>query len=290
MTGDLNVTWIHGSPGCAAHTDPPIQEHRFDANTFILRQGKCSDPRRSFEAPFMYLLIGTRQALLLDAGASESPAVFPLAATVGRLLRDHASDRGAARPLPLIVAHSHGHGDHLAGDNQFHTFPDVTIVPPDVAGVKAFFGLPQWPEGAATFDLGDRILDIMATPGHEETHIVLFDRKTGLLLTGDTVYPGLLVVNDWAAYRRSIARLKAFSQTRPVSFVLGAHIEMTNRPGHWFGLGVPYQPGEHVLQLEPYHLVELHDALQIIGPRPRTDRHADFIIFPSDQPLPSLHP
>jgi hypothetical protein len=65
---------------------------------------------------------------------------------------------------------------------------------------------------------------------------------------------------------------------------------MTNRPGRWFGLGTLFQPGEHVLQLETRHLSELHNALQAIGSHPRTDRHADFIIFPGDRPLPPLQP
>jgi hypothetical protein len=63
--GNLNVTWIHGSPNCATTVDPPIQVHRFDDDTFILRQSKCSEPGTpatpgsSFEAPFMYLLVGS---------------------------------------------------------------------------------------------------------------------------------------------------------------------------------------------------------------------------------------
>ncbi len=288
MAGDLNVTWIHGSPNCVGSTEPPIQVHRFDGDTYILRQGKCSDPGRSFEAPFMYLLIGTTRALLLDAGASSSSAIFPLAKTVGDLLRNHATAAGG-QAVPLVVAHSHGHPDHLAGDAQFLGRPDTTIVPRDVADVKALFALSRWPEGAAAFDLGDRVLDILAIPGHEEAHIAVFDRNTGLLLTGDTVYPGLLVANDWDAYRSSIARLRAFSSTRTISFLLGAHIEMTNEPGRWFGLDAPYQPDEHVLQLEPRYLIELDDALQAIGGQPRTDRHADFIIHPGWLPPPP-HP
>src|SRR3954452_14257223 len=103
MPGDLNVTWIHGAANCAHATDPPIQVHRFDADTFILRQSKCSEPGTaaqvgpSFEAPFLYLLVGTSRALLLDSGASHSPILFPLAATVKELLRDHATALG--RPV-----------------------------------------------------------------------------------------------------------------------------------------------------------------------------------------------
>jgi glyoxylase-like metal-dependent hydrolase (beta-lactamase superfamily II) len=295
MAGDLNVTWIHGAPDCSQTTDPPLQVHRYDADTFILRQSKCSepgtpaDPGPSFEAPFLYLLVGKTRALLLDTGASSSPTIFPLAVTVRRLLAEHASAAGTS-PVPLVAAHTHSHGDHCAGDGQFHGAADTTVVPLGVAGVRAFFGLPQWPEGRAEFDLGGRVLDVLPIPGHEPSHVALYDRATGLLLTGDTLYPGLLVVNDWAAYVASAARLKTFAATHPVTFVLGGHVEMTNQPGHWFGLGTLFQPGEHVLQLGPQHLDEWAAAVQRLANHPQTDRHGDFIIWPSDRPMPALHP
>jgi hydroxyacylglutathione hydrolase len=92
VAGDLAVTWIHGAPDCAASPGPPLQVHRYDPDTFILRQSKCSEPGTlaapgpSFEAPFLYLLVGRDRALLLDTGASRSPTVFPLATTVDRVL------------------------------------------------------------------------------------------------------------------------------------------------------------------------------------------------------------
>jgi hypothetical protein len=42
-----------------------------------------------------------------------------------------------------------------------------------------------------------------------------------------------------------------------------------------------------VLQLTPSHLKELNTALQAMGANPRTDRHADFIIYPGGE-LPAL--
>jgi hypothetical protein len=65
---------------------------------------------------------------------------------------------------------------------------------------------------------------------------------------------------------------------------------MTNRPGEWFGLTQKFHPDEHVLELEPRLLVELHDALQAMGATPRVERHDDFIIYPRGRPLPPLKP
>jgi glyoxylase-like metal-dependent hydrolase (beta-lactamase superfamily II) len=295
MAGDLNVIWIHGSTDCGHTTDPPIQVHRFDSDTFILRQSKCSEPGTpaslgpSFEAPFLYLLFGDSKCLLLDSGASRSPAVFPIASTIDALLTSHAAAAGKPR-VPLVVAHSHSHKDHVEGDTQLRALPDTTVVPLGVAGVQTFFGIARWPKDAATFDLGGRMLDILPIPGHEESHIAVYDRRTGSLLTGDTLYPGLLVVDNWAAYGRSAQRLGAFARANTVALVLGAHIEMTNRPGSWFGLGALFQPGEHVLQLESRHLDEWVSAVAALGSHPHVDRHDDFIIFPDTEPFPSLDP
>lgn len=287
MAGHMNVIWIHGSQGCMASIDPPLQVHQLDANTFVLRQGKCSAPEESFEAPFLYLLFGEDRALLLDTGASQQVADCPVGPTVRGIIDRWLVHRGRER-LPLVVAHSHSHDDHAAGDAQFAEDVDTTIVPLGVAGVAQFFGI-DWPDQQVTFDLGERTLDVIPLPGHEPSHVALYDRQAGLLLTGDSLYPGLLVVNDWNAYRASIARLRSFAESREVRFILGGHIEMTAEAGRWFGLGVPFQPGEHVLQLEARHLAELDDALQAM-PQPRVDRHADFIIYPRGQPLPSLAP
>src|SRR3954447_25212620 len=117
MAGNLNVNWIHGSVNCATTFDPAIQVHKFDGHTFILRQSKCSepgtlaDPGPSFEAPFMYLLIGKTRALLLDTGASRNAILFPLSAMVFQILQDHATAFSTSR-VPLLIAHSHSHGDH----------------------------------------------------------------------------------------------------------------------------------------------------------------------------------
>lgn len=295
MPGNLNITWIHGAKDCSLSTDPPIQVHRFDADTFILRQSKCSEPGTpaspgpSFEAPFLYLLFGDSKCLLLDSGASRSPVVFPIAKVIDSLRASHAAELGKPA-VPLVVAHSHSHGDHVEGDDQLRALSHTTVVPLGVAGVKGFFGITHWPADAATFDLGGRVLDILPIPGHEASHIAVYDRHTGLLLSGDTLYPGLLVVNDWAAYFRSAASLGAFGLANPISFVLGGHVEMTDRPGHWFGLGTLFQPNEHVLQMEAQHLTEWSKAVAALGQHPRTDRHDDFIIFPATDGLPSLAP
>ena len=54
--------------------------------------------------------------------------------------------------------------------------------------------------------------------------------RTGILLTGDSVYPGRLYVTDFAAFRSSIHRLADFASSRPIGHVPGNHMEQTRTP------------------------------------------------------------
>jgi glyoxylase-like metal-dependent hydrolase (beta-lactamase superfamily II) len=175
MASSLDVEWIHGSPGCVNNTDPPIQVHRFDPDTFILRQSKCVEPQTSFEAPFMYMLFGDARVMLLDSGATPSPRLFPIGATVRRIINDWLAERGR-QSIPLLVCHSHAHEDHAQGDDQLRRQEAVEIVPPTLAGMQQFFGFSSWPEQLAMLDLGNRTLDVIPVPGHEEAHIAFYDR------------------------------------------------------------------------------------------------------------------
>jgi glyoxylase-like metal-dependent hydrolase (beta-lactamase superfamily II) len=75
------------------------------------------------------------------------------------------------------------------------------------------------------FDLGGRILEVIATPGHTPDAISLLDRAKGLLLTGDTYYPGPIWLfrpeTDLDAYAASIRRLAALAPQ--VKVIMGAH-------------------------------------------------------------------
>jgi hydroxyacylglutathione hydrolase len=105
----------------------------------------------------------------------------------------------------------------------------------------------------------------LPTPGHQEEAISVYDPRTKWLLTGDTFYPGYLYVKNWDDYKYSIARLVAFSKTREVQAVLGAHIEMQEAPGEFYPIGTLYQPHEARLALTPQDLAMLDSALQDAG-------------------------
>jgi hydroxyacylglutathione hydrolase len=274
-TADLvAVRWIHGAPDCAQSADPPLQVVAADDDTFVLRQSKCVN----FEAPFLYLLLGTEMGLLHDTGATADADLFPIRRTVEDLI--------AGRSLRIVVTHSHGHGDHRAGDAQFTDLPPGSVAPTGKEGVAEFFGIEDWPRGEATLDLGDRPVDVLPTPGHLGDHIALFDRTRGFLLSGDTLLPGTLTVRDWGAYRESTARLARFAREteasgRPIRAILGAHIEMSTK-GELYELGTTYQPDEAPLPLSVDHLFALEAILEEAGETPRSIPGDRFVVQPTD--------
>ncbi len=266
----LFAPWIDGTSAA----EPQMQIQAYDSDTYVIRQSI----RTNFEGPFLYLLFGKNQVLLLDTGAGG----LQIRPTIDRLIEDWRVVHGLHKAPPLIVAHSHGHGDHHMGDAEFAGRPDTVVVGLAPADVAAAFKIGDWPHDIAKYDLGGRVLDIIPTPGHQPAHIMVFDENTRLLLSGDTLYPGRLYVptDQWAAYRDSIDRVVRFTQGRLVSHILGAHIEMSQAPGKDFIDDAASHPHEHALELPDADLTELQAAVHAMGDRPRRDAHADFILFP----------
>jgi hydroxyacylglutathione hydrolase len=252
VPGSLDVHWNEGASDCSATPQEPLQVHQYEPQTFILRQSPCAD----FEANFIYLLIGSDKALLIDTGAVADPKAMPLAKRVLELLPDKDGKK-----LPLLVAHTHRHLDHRAGDPQFASLPSVQVVPFDLEGVRAFFGFANWPNGIAHLDLGDRTVDVIPTPGHNPTHVAFYDGRTGILFSGDFLLPGRLLIDDAAAYRESALRVIDFLKTRPLTHILGGHIEL-NAAGRAYRFGSHYHPNEHRLELARADLTALPAAFE----------------------------
>jgi glyoxylase-like metal-dependent hydrolase (beta-lactamase superfamily II) len=260
--------WIDGT-NCGS--EPAIQVHAYAEDTFILRQSLCTH----FEAPFIYVLMGESQIFVQDTGTGD----VNLYAEVVALAEQWASDHGLAS-LPILVTHSHSHGDHVGGDGQFSGQDGVTVVGTSVNAVSAAFGFASWPTDQVELDLGGRVLDVLAIPGHQSAHVAVYDRRHQLLLTGDTLYPGRLYINQWSAYQASIQRMVDFVEDgNPVSWVLGTHIELAG-DGNDYSLGAGSHPNEHPLELGYPVLVELNQAVQAMGGSPQYEAHDDFIVYP----------
>jgi glyoxylase-like metal-dependent hydrolase (beta-lactamase superfamily II) len=273
--GTLPAVWNTGGPRCMEM--PEWQIHEYNPNLFILRQSGCTD----YEMPFLYLFFGRDKAMLWDTGSRNGDLVPTLQHVVHDWL-----ERNNRTSIPLIVMHSHEHGDHIWGDAAVQALSDpampITFVAPNVDAVSKFFGIDNWPTGLGQIDLGGRVLNIIPIPGHARSSIALYDRLTGIVLTGDSLYPGRLYISDFSAFQASTERLIAFLEGKPVAYILGNHIEETSTPFKDFPIGTIYHPHEHRLELSFGDLLELEDGLKSMQSAPHHLAFADFTIWARD--------
>jgi len=275
--GVLPNKWMTGGPKCMEI--PEWQVHEYNPDLYILRQSGCTDA----EMPFLFLFFGKDRGLLWDTGSRNGN----LAPAFQRVVHNWL-ERNHRTSIPVIVTHSHSHDDHTWGDTAIQALNDpaipITFVPAKVADTQAFFHIANWPTDLGKVDLGDRILNIVPLPGHDIVSIALYDRRTGILLTGDSLYPGRLYIRDFAAFKASTERLIAFieneGQGKPVAHILGNHIEQSRTPFLDFPIGSIYHPNEHPLDLTFGTLLELEDGLKSMSAAPHRLAMRDFTIWP----------
>lgn len=97
----------------------------------------------------LYLIFEKERALLVDTGAGKSDAAQVITGLVGKW-----AVRSQIQSVALLVAHSHGHADHTAGDSGFAGLANVTLVPAEVESGKKAFGIANWPIDVGSIDLG----------------------------------------------------------------------------------------------------------------------------------------
>jgi len=274
--------WNAGAENCAKSTEPTIEIYQYDESTYILRQNKCSH----YEAPFIYLLFGEHTVFIQDTGATESSKDFPIYQTVMSLVKHFAkTNKYVLNDYQIVVSHSHSHSDHTAGDKQFMNQNNVVVIPATLSGVKNYFGYHNdklnWPHDIATLDIGERSLSIIPLPGHQTEALAIYDKKTKLLFTGDSFYPGRLYVKEWSRYQQSIERLTHFADLHSITALLGTHIEMSTTAGIDYPMGITFQPKEAQLPLAITELIKLNKLLNKyqMPQRVVTD---NFILFPVD--------
>lgn len=143
-----------------------------------------------------YLICGSKHALLFDTG----PGLRDIKPAV-----DSLTDRF------VIALASHLHYDHVGN---LHRFSEIALA--DIADIRhyerdGFFYAPRdlylghlenmewepisvthWWQPGEIIDLGERSLEIIATPGHSPDSISLYDREQHILFAADFLYPGEL--------------------------------------------------------------------------------------------------
>jgi len=203
--------------------DPWFEVYRVASGVFALYEP------HQFEETISYLIVGRERALLFDSGMG-----------IGDIKRAVQS----LTSLPVVVVNSHTHNDHVGGNWQFSDIYGMDTVftrdsakgstadaqeemaPGSLCGQwpagfdpKTYSTRPwhitRWIHDGDPLDLGGRVLEVIATPGHTPDSICLLDRKNGLLFTGDSYYPGPIWLfrpeTDLNAYVRSVERIAALA-------------------------------------------------------------------------------
>jgi glyoxylase-like metal-dependent hydrolase (beta-lactamase superfamily II) len=214
-------------------SDPWFEVYRVAPDVFAIYE-----PQQAEEV-ISYLILGTRQAMLFDTGMGIS---------------DIQKVTAELTELPIVVLNSHTHLDHVGGNWQFKDVlgmdtnftrarakgttagaqdeigPDMICGPfPKGFDSRSYATRPwtitRWIHDGDRLDLGDRVLEILSTPGHTPDAVCLLDRAHRLLFTGDTYYPAPIWLfrpeTDLDAYAASVQRLAALASQ--LTMVLGAH-------------------------------------------------------------------
>lgn len=222
--------------------DPWFEVYRIRPGVFAIYEP------HQYEEVISYLVVGSRKALLFDTGMGIS--------NIQKVVIGLTS-------LPVIVLNSHTHNDHV-GDNW--RFKDVYGMDTDFTRANARgskkdaqaelapdqlcgdlpagfnpreystrpFHISHWLHDSDQIELGDRILQVIAAPGHTPDSIALLDEKNGLLFTGDTFYPGPIFLyrpeTDMDAYVASVKKLAALAPR--LQLLLPAHNEPVAEPSY----------------------------------------------------------
>jgi glyoxylase-like metal-dependent hydrolase (beta-lactamase superfamily II) len=174
---------------------------------------------------------------------------------------------------PLTCVASHTHFDHIGCHHEFgacavhmaeaHVLTDPRndwTLAERYATDEMFVALPEgWDQASYrvrparlgraleqgdVISLGDRAFEVIHTPGHSPGGIGLFERATGIFLSGDILYDGPLIDDtyhsDIATYRKTLARLSSL----PVRVVHGGHFPSFG-PTRFRQLIAEYLDGRH---------------------------------------------
>lgn len=201
-----------------------------DAHTHIISE------YRHWEEPHCYLLEGSEKSLLIDTGLG----ICDISEEVKKLTNK-----------PVIAVATHIHWDHIGGHKYYPDFyahkeelnwlkggfplsietirsmvTDRCDLPSgyDVNVYEFFQGTPtRLLADGDTISLGNRIINVLHTPGHSPGHMCFFEKDKGYLFTGDLVYKDILFAyfpsTDPQAYLKSLEKVAGL----PVKDVFPAH-------------------------------------------------------------------
>lgn len=150
-----------------------------------------------------FIILGSERSLVLDAGlgiVNSKPLIDELCPNGYQVINCHrhfdhagnnwhfdevlhADEKGAIEQARTGVAHM-----YLANqsDPDMFVFDYPEGFDPDAYWIRPFNG--RTVEDGHIFDLGDRKVEVVYTPGHTEDHLMLYDHAFDILFSGDMVY------------------------------------------------------------------------------------------------------
>ena len=165
----------------------------------------------------VYVVEGEDKALVIDAGA----------------YMPHLDEAVAAlTDKPVMLALTHGHGDHVGG---IGCFPEVWIHPADVPmityGDEGYKGVIHHLEDGDVIDLGGRQVEVLHTPGHTSGSITFFDKEHHYGFSGDAFGSTnlLLFVPSFSGLIETCTRTAEYMQKNGIEKLF---------PGHYGGPNV----------------------------------------------------
>lgn len=161
----------------------------------------------------IYFFQGSTADLLIDTGVGIHE-LQPFLSSTG--LRPDSE-----KPLKVLV--THWHFDHSGGAHQYEEVAAHTSEVAALESGSSLFCCPwvtddevdpkpsSWSargygvkpckvlgvDGGHLFDLGTRQLEVLHLPGHSPGSLGVWDKKGGLLVTGDTLFPTTGPLIDW---------------------------------------------------------------------------------------------
>ena len=155
------VAWLGFSQdtSCQVFQNKELTVTKLEKNMWVIE---------TYDKTTMYLVEGTKKALLIDTGTK----ITKLDSIIHLITQK-----------PLMVVITHAHHDH-AGN--IHYFKEIWMHPADsVLLGKNYNGMIHLVKDGDIFDLGGTKIEVSHMPGHTPGSIVLLDRKAGICYSGD---------------------------------------------------------------------------------------------------------